>query len=364
MIQPIRVLHIVGAIYPGGMENFIMNLYEHIDRNYLQFDIVVHARKENDYAEKIEQMGGRVYVIPRLTVDPIKSLKELYNIVKKNHYPVVIRHTSNALVVLQLLVAKLAGAKTVCHSHNETDPNIFLHRLGRLFMDAAVTERVACSQKAGEWMFGKRKFRIVHNAIDIDRFTYDKEKGIKIKKEFGIDGGKVYGNVANFIPSKNHSYLLQIFKQIASIDPQARFFCVGEGGLRAEIEAEIKKLQLEDKVILTGIRNDVEEIMSCLDVLIFPSIFEGLPLTLIEAQASGLPILMSDTITQNVIVSRQLVYVESISSDPAIWAMEAKRLAYDLKQDRKCQRESIALEGYDIRQLSSWYQHYLLELAR
>lgn len=363
MAQPVRVLHIVGAIYPGGMENFIMNLYDNIDRERLQFDIAVHARKENDYVDKIERMGGRVYVLPRLTRHPVKSLKALYRIVKDNHYPVVIRHTSNALISPQLLTAKLAGAKTICHSHTETDDKKFVHKVGRLFMKAATTERFACSENAGKWMFGNNNYSIVHNAIDIDKFSYTKDKSEQIRREFQLKDAKVYGNIANLAACKNHLFLIKVFKEIAKLDDSARFFCVGEGDMRAQIEEEIEKLHMQDKVILTGIRTDVEKFMSCLDVLIFPSIYEGLPLTLVEAQAAGLPVLMSDTITSNVIVSKGLVYAKSIEADPAQWAECAMKLADKSRQNRACQRERLAQAGYDIRSLADWYQNYLLKMA-
>lgn len=363
MTEPIRVLHIVGAIYPGGMENFIMNLYSNIDRSQLQFDIAVHAHKENDYTEQIEKMGGKVFVLPRLTKNPLKSLYALYRLVKTNKYPVVIRHTSNALVAPQLLVAKMAGAKTICHSHNETDPQKLIHKICRLFLGNIADERLACSQKAGEWMFGRKKFIIIHNAIDIDKFAYSKEKEERIRKEFKLGDAKIYGHIANFIESKNHLYLLKIFKEISLLDNNAKFFCVGEGDIRPQIETEIENLNLQDKVILTGIRNDVEDFMSCFDVLIFPSIFEGLPLTLIEAQAAGLPVLMSDTITDAVIVSKDLIHTDSIQSEPHHWALNALKLSDSSKSHRECQRGSITQSGYDIKKLAVWYQNYLMEMA-
>lgn len=360
MAEPIRVLHIVGAMHPGGMENFIMNLYKKIDRNKVQFDVVVHMRLKDDYVEDIRQMGGCVYVIPRLTKEPLKNLTQLYHIVKNNHYKIVIRHTSNALVTPQLMAAKMGGAYTICHSHNETDPHSLLHRLGKLLMNVAVAERFACSEKAGYWMYGKRTFKVIHNAIDIRRYEYKQELSKKIRDEFGLEKRRVYGNIANFIASKNHYYLLKIYKEIAKLDENAKFFCVGEGSLRPEIERMIKSLGLEDKVILTGMRKDAENFMSCFDVLIFPSIFEGLPLTLIEAQAAGLPCLISDTITKEVIVSDNLVKYESIENTPAVWAKKAVNMG--ISDSRICQYNSIANAGYDMEALSHWYENYFVEL--
>ncbi len=360
MAEPMRVLHVVGAMYPGGLENFIMNLYGRMDREKIQFDFVVHARKENDYVEKIEAMGGKVYVLPRLTKSPVANLKQLRKIVKENGYKVVVRHTSNALVVPQMFVAKRAGAKVICHSHNETDPQALLHKIGRLFMSMSVTERFACSEKAGQWMYGKQDFRVIHNAIDIQNFAYRKEAADKIKEEFHLQGKKVYGHIANFIQSKNHLYLMKIYKEILKLEPDSVFFCVGEGDIRDEIEAEIKRLNLEEHVILTGIRKDVPDFMSCFDVLIFPSKFEGLPLTLIEAQAAGLPCLISDTITKDVIVTEGLVEMESIEKEPEEWAKRAIVMAAKEK-DRTCQFEQIAKHGYDVEALTKWYETYFLQ---
>lgn len=358
MNEPIRILHIVGAMYPGGMENFIMNLYRNIDRTRFQFDFVVHQQKDNDYTEEIEKLGGRVYLLPRLTRKPFSNLHRIRRLVRENHYPMVIRHTANALVAPQLLAAKSAGAVTVCHSHNETDPQLRLHRMGQKLMRRAADIRLACSEKAGRWMYGDQSFEVIHNAIDIPRFAYCESKAAKIREEFHLEGKHAYGNIANFIASKNHSYLLRIYREIIELDPDAVCFCLGEGDLRPQIEEEIKELHLEGRVILTGIRGDVPDFMSALDVLVFPSRFEGLPLTLIEAQAAGLPSLISDTITGDVIVTEGIVQQLSIELDPKEWAERAVLLAKE-QSDRTCPYESIAAAGYDIRQLVQWYQEFI-----
>lgn len=361
----IRILQIVGTMHPGGMENFIMNLYEKIDREKFQFDFVVHLRKENDHTEQIKKLGGKVYEIPRLTKDPIGSLSMLYKIVKKNKYQIVIRHTANALVAPQLLAAKLAGAKTICHSHNETDPQMTLHKIGKVLMKLVADRRLACSKKAGLWMYDKKDFKVINNAINVNKFVYCEEKAEKVRKEFGLQGKHVYGHIANFRESKNHMFLLDVYKEIAKLDDKAVFFCLGEGDLREEIENKIKELNLEDRVILTGIRHDVENFMSCMDVLIFPSFFEGLPLTLIEAQIAALPAIISDTITKDVIITDGLVTMESIKDKPQVWAKKATELLKDGKvKSRQCQREAIRKAGYDMDVLVKWYEDYFTELAK
>lgn len=361
----IRVLHMVGAMYPGGMENFIMNLYEKIDREQFQFDFIVHLQKENDYREQIAKLGGTVYELPRLTKDPIGSLKMLYQIIKKNQYKIVVRHTANALVAPQLLVAKLAGAKTICHSHNETDPQVTVHKIGKILMRFVADRRLACSEKAGKWMYDNQDFQVIHNAINVNKFVYTKEKAERIRKEFHLDGKHVYGHIANFMESKNHMFLLEVYAEIARRDDKAVLFCLGEGDLRPQIEVKIKELHLEDKVVLTGIRHDVEDFMSCMDILIFPSFFEGLPLTLIEAQIAALPAIISDKITKDVIVTEGLVTMESIQEKPEVWAVKAMEILEQSQGNlRQCQRKSIGDAGYDMDVLVKWYEEYFRTLAK
>lgn len=364
MSEPIRVLHITGAMFPGGYENFIMNLYENIDRSKIQFDMVVHARKENDYVPKIESMGGHVYELPRLTRKPFSSLYKLYKLVKKNRYTAVIRHTPNALVAPQLLISKMAGSFAICHSHSSTDIQMLPHKLGRILMPISVNDRFSCSEEATKWMFGKSKATLIHNAISLDKFAYDSEKAASVIEEFHLEGKHIFGYIANLIPSKNHVFLIDIFAEIAKKDPDAVLFCLGEGTARSDIEAAIKKHHLEDRVFLTGIRYDPQNFLSAFHVLIFPSIYEGLPLSLIEAQASGIQILMSDTITDDVIVTKGLVHKKSLSDSASLWADEALRLLEHPDADRSCQREAIADAGYDIQKLVEWFTDYIIDIDR
>lgn len=353
----IRILHVVGSMHPGGMENFIMNLYGKIDRTKFQFDVIVHMRREDDYVDRIREMGGRVYELPRLTSNPFANLRGIRRIVKENRYPLVIRHTPNALVAPQLWAAKRGGAMAVCHSHNETDPKKLLHRIGRMMMRHMKIGRFACSERAGKWMFGNRPFRIVHNAVDMERFCFSDQKRSRIRGEFSLGGRHVYGHIANFIESKNHAYLINIYAEIAKMDRDAVFVCVGDGGLRREIEAQADALGIGERVLFTGVRYDTDAWMSAMDVLIFPSLFEGLPLTLIEAQAAGLPVLLSSNVTRDVEVTQGLISWESIENDPVEWARRAVELI-QRGGDRTCQRDAIAAAGYDIRALAEWYEDY------
>ena len=382
--HPMRILHIVGAMYPGGVENFIMNLYRHIDRERFQFDFIVHQRREKDYVPEIEAMGGRVYELPRLTRHPVSNLRQITALTGQNGYPVVIRHTANALIAPQLMAAKRGGALTVCHSHSSDDPQVSLHKLGRLLLPKAADFRCACSEQAGKWMYGEKyrsvsaevssgggthqggaaalvqepgTFQVIRNAVDLDVFSYNPEKAAAIREEFHIRGRHVYGHVGNYIEVKNHPYLLKVYREIVNREPDAVCLCVGEGELRGEIETQVQELGLERNVILTGLRSDVPAVLSALDVLLFPSHFEGLPLTLIEAQTAGLPMLISDVITRDVAVTEGLVEWRPITEDPALWAERATAIANE-NRNRTCQRERIAAAGYDLKELVQWYEDF------
>lgn len=359
----IKVLHIVGSMYPGGMENFVMNVYENINKDIFHFDFAENVVKENGYDERIKELGGKVFVLPRLTKHPIKNLRMLGELVKREQYDIVVRHTSNALIAPQLWAAKKAGAITVCHSHSTTDPMKLIHYIGKFFLRFWADKCIACSLDAGKWMYGSRKFTVLKNGIDISKFSFDEKKKSDIYEEFNLYGKHVYGHIGNYLEVKNHTFLLDVFNELLKIDENAVLFCLGEGNLRPDIEKKISALGLESKVYLTGMRKDADKFMSAFDVLIFPSIFEGLPLTLIEAQISGLKILMSDTITDDVIVTDGLVHKESLNNSALMWA----KAAYEYKQhnnNRECQIDNIRKCGYDLKQLVCDYENFLSSILK
>ena len=360
----IRILHIVGSMHPGGMENFVMNLYRNINRNLIQFDFVTHMDSDPSYAREIEELGGHIYQLPRLTSDPMANLKGIKRIVKQYGYVAVVRHTPNALVIPQLFAAKAGGSVAICHSHSTSNAKMTAHRIGRLIMKHSKVERFACSEPAGRWMYGNRPFTVVHNAIDLDLFAFDSVKREQIRREFAIsDKQPVFGHIANFVACKNHSFLMKIYRDIATKLPEARFFCLGGGDLRNRIMGEAAELGIGEKVIFTGMRPDSDAFLSAMDVLVFPSIYEGLPLTLIEAQASGIPMLISDTVNHAAEVTKGLCHWESLQEYSEEWAKEAIQL-WNSNPTRSCQREALAKAGFDIRELAKWYEEYFMTLSK
>ncbi|MGN1313721.1 MAG: glycosyltransferase family 1 protein [Lachnospiraceae bacterium] len=352
-----RILHIVGAMAPGGFENFIMNIYRRLDRSQVQFDFIVHGKKDNAYDEEIEAMGGKLYYVTRKGKNPAKNFMEIRRVVRDNQYNIVCRHSDNAFTVVDLLAARMGGAKeAIMHSHSTTTGHKGIHAFFRNWMGIVPTRCFACSQEAGRWMFGKRDFLFVPNAIDTTEFSFDEGMRKKMRSRWKVEEAHVYGHVGNFVYAKNHDFLLDVFHKISESDNQAVLFLVGDGELREEIEKKIKRAGLEDRVILTGRRKDVVCFLQMFDLLLFPSIYEGLPVSLVEAQNTGLPCLISERITEEILLT-DCVRRKALEDGALAWAGEAISYLQESSSVRRYSRgEEIKAAGYGIDSLVDFYR--------
>lgn len=353
-----RVIHIVGAMAPGGFENFIMNIYRKMDRSKIQFDFIVHKKKDNAYDDEIESLGGRLFYVTRKGKNPIKNFLEIRKVIKDNKESIVCRHSDSAFTVVDLLAARLGGAKKVImHSHSTTTGNVKIHNFFRKWMGFVPTHRFACSKAAGQWMFGNLDYTFVPNAIDTSEYLYHADIRESMRKEWNVENKNVYGHVGNFVYAKNHTFLLDVFKQISLKDEKAVLFLIGEGELREEIEAKIQKLDLQDKVILTGRRKDVVRFLQMFDLFFFPSVYEGLPVSMVEAQCSGLKCLISDSITDEIMLT-DCVKQKSLNDSVEEWANTAISMLDEGKQRHRYSRqEEIIAAGYGIDELVKFYEN-------
>lgn len=352
-----RVLHIVGAMAPGGFENFIMNIYRKIDREQVQFDFIVHLKKDNAYDEEIEDLGGKLFYVTRKSKNPVKNFFEMRKVVKDNHYDIVCRHSDSAFTVVDLLAARLGGAgKTIMHSHSTTTGNVPIHKFFRTWMSVVPTHRFACSQAAGHWMFGKSDFTFVPNAIDTSEYLYHADIRESMRKEWKVENKNVYGHVGNFVYAKNHMFLLEVFQKISQRDENAVLFLIGEGDLRKEIEQKISELKLHDKVIMTGRRKDVVRFLQMFDLYLFPSVYEGLPVSMVEAQCTGLSCLISSSITDEIMLT-DCVRQKSLDDSLDDWAKAAMEMLENGKRkERYSRQEEIKKSGYGIEELVKFYE--------
>lgn len=355
----VRMLHIVGSMSPSGIGNFIMNVYRNIDRSKVQFDFIVHETREVTFEDEIRELGGRIYTVTQKAVSARKNFCEIRKVVRDNGYRIVFRHTDTATVALDLLASWLGGAKIrIAHSHSTDTPNVRMHRLFQPLLNLVCTDRFACSPKAGKWLYGDKPYRVIINAIRLDDFAYDLSRRLDIRAKEAWGDRLVIGHVGNLLPVKNHLFMLDIMKELIAIcrvrklqKPLMVF--VGDGVMRGPIEEKIGELGLEKDVQLLGVRTDTAELLQGLDVFLFPSKYEGLPIAMVEAQCAGLPCLVSDVITDDVNVTDGVVRF-SLNENPATWAEEIVRLASIRR--RRPDEKLFAEKGFDIREMVKQYE--------
>lgn len=340
-----RVLCLISGMNPGGAETFLMKLYRKIDRDLYQMDFCVNIEEEGFYDKEILTMGGRIYHIPSKSKNLIEFKKQLSNIVKNKHYEYVLRITSNSMGFMDLKIAKKAGAK-VCaaRSSNSNDGEgikvKIVHFIGKVLYKKYVDVKIAPSELAAIYTFGKKDYYnknvcILKNAVDLDVYKYSNDERIKIRRELGIsDTDVVFGHIGRFSEQKNHLFLINVFCNILKKKPNSKLVLVGTGELEQNIVNRCEYLSIINNVYFLGVRSDIPAILSAMDVFIFPSFYEGMPNTVIEAQATGLPCVISDTITRQANITG-LVEYKSLHDSVNEWADVAIGKVNRVRKDTK-----------------------------
>lgn len=352
MGEPVRIAQIAGKMNGGGVEAVIMNYYRHIDRNEVQFDFIVDADSTLVPLEEIQSMGGRVIRIPPYQ-RPIAYQLVLTNVLRENHYPIVQSHLST-MSFFSLMAANRAGTPiriSHCHTTNGNDgwKRRTLKQLLRIVSRVYPTDFFACSEYAGKWLFGARlvkagRLRLCPNAIDLNSFRYSPWIRAKKRRELGIDHNYVVGHIGRFVGPKNHSFLIDIFSEIKKKESTAVLLLVGTGPLAGSVRQKVAALECEDSVLFLGQRRDVSELYQAMDVFLLPSLYEGLPVVGVEAQAAGLPCIFSQNITEEarLLDTTKMIGLER---EAQVWAEETLLM----RQNKRTDTVSILREkGFDI----------------
>ncbi len=324
-----RLLCILSGMNVGGAETFLMKIYRQLDKTKYQMDFCINVLNKCSYEDEITAMGGKIYRIPSKSVSVKQFKKNLYEVVKSNNYNYVLRITSNTFGFMDLKIAHKAGAE-ICaaRSSNSNDggslKSRIAHKLGSILYGRYVNVKIAPSDLAAKYTFGEKAYKsglvnILHNAIDIAKYGYNSEMRVNIRSEFGMpDNTTVIGHVGRFMAQKNHGFLLEIFAEYAKFNENSVLMLVGGGELESAIREKASALGISDKIIFTGVRSDVPALLSAMDVFVFPSLYEGMPNTVIEAQATGLPCLIADTITREADITGLVHYLPL--GDAGTWA--------------------------------------------
>lgn len=327
-MEPFRVLHVFASLDRGGAETMIMNIYRNIDRTKIQFDFVVNERnKEYAYESEIKKLGGKIYKLPRFNISNYITYQKAWEKLISQHPEWTIvhgHHTSTGFIYLR--IANALNRLTIAHSHiagSEKTMKSYIKVIMRYPLRYVANHLFACSKLAAKWMYGPKgnSAKIINNAIDASQFTFDDAIRKVKRKELGLEDNFVVGHIGRFQTQKNHEYLIDIFKEVYSKNSKAILLLIGDGNLRQSIEKKVEDLGLSNNVIFTGVRTDIPDLLKVMDVFVFPSLYEGLPVTLVEAQAASLPCIVSDNITKEVGITNLVKYV-SLRSPVNNWVEE------------------------------------------
>ena len=328
MTEPIRVAHVIGNWLGGGVESVVMNYYRNIDRNKVQFDFLCSESSTDIPYEEIEKLGGRVFIVPNYA-KVFKYQKGLKKIFKATHYKIAHSHIST-MSVFPLRAAKKAGVPVrIAHSHGTTNKKEkkknLLKQVLRPFSRVYATDYMCCSELAGRWLFGDKEYDkgnvyLLNNAIDLDKFKYNESLRKEKRKELGIsDDTLIIGHVGRFVEQKNHRFLIDVFNEIHKKNSNSLLLLVGQGPLKKEIENKVEELKLNDSARFLGQRNDINELYQAFDVFLLPSLYEGLPVVGVEAQAMGLLCIFSDDMTKETKVLDTTRFI-SLNTSAEEWA--------------------------------------------
>ena len=317
----------------GGAETFLMKIYRALDRSKCQMNFAVNIKEKGFYDDEILRLGGRIYYFPSKSESFWGYVLGLKKIIQENHYESVLRITSNAMGFLDLAIAKFAGAKKcIARSSNSSDGASFFsmlaHFVGGLLFKRFVDVKIAPSTDAALYTFGKKdvssgNVSILPNGLDLNYYRFDENGRKYIRDEFGIASDCfVVGHTGRFNEQKNHLYLLDLFYKFHEKNPNSKLLLVGDGSLKEQIVAKIRKYGLDSSVVLAGVRSDMPALYSAMDVFAFPSLYEGMPNTVIEAQACGLKCVISDHITKEADVTGNVSYLPIKENDIQLWIDE------------------------------------------
>lgn len=364
MTEPIRILHVLGGVSLGGAESRIMDLYRCMERDKVQFDFLVHStdakeRKPEFYDEEIKSLGGNIYVLPKFKVyNYLSYLKAVKKFFAEHHDFHMVQGHMTSTASIYLKEAKRAGVLVVAAHARSAGVDKGIKGIITKVLRRPLLKRAdycfACSTEAGRAVFGKNwenspKAKVIPNAIDVAKFKYNREVREGVRREEELENCYVIGHVGRFHYAKNHEFLLEVFafvhEKMNKIGMNAVLMLLGEGPGMEAVKEQARTLGIEKDVLFMGNKKEIEKYYQAMDYFVFPSRFEGLPGTVVEAQAAGLRCLISDRVTGEVALS-ELVHYESIDKKPDLWA---EYILEHASYERRSMENTVKEAGFDVK---------------
>ncbi len=360
----LRILNVFAVLDRGGAETMVMNYYRNIDRSRIQFDFVVNTTRRGAYEDEIEALGGRVFRVSRFNgLNIISHMREWQNLFKDHpEWNIIHVHFFKVAGIIFPIAKKMGFKRLIVHSHIASPQYKLMATLGSFVMRSLAniyaTDRLACSADAGRYYFGERDFTVMNNAIDAGKFIFSQSVRDQKQQELHIDSNFVVGHVGRFNVQKNHTYIIDIFSEVYKCNSNSKLLLVGIGDqLQLEIESRVTDLNLSDSVIFLGSRPDIPELMQAMDVFLFPSLWEGLGIVAIEAQAAGLPTIVSDEVPDAAMIT-DLADKISLKESAGHWAKAV--LKHNNGYLRRNMYDEVSQAGYDIHDNVKWLENFYL----
>ena len=345
----IMIISTVGLTYEG-ITSFILNTIKAMDCAGLDIYIAGTIRVEESIRKQFGNLDCKIIDFPDRKKDTIRYFIELVSYIRQNQIEVVHANGNSATLAIEMLAAWIGRCKCrIAHSHNTRCNQQYTDRLLRPLFYRLYTVALACGEDAGRWMFGNHPFTVLNNGRDLEKYKYNPVMREEMRKRFDIGNVAVFGHVGGFVPQKNHEYLIKICAEIIKLIPEARFFLVGDGPLRNEIERKTEELGIKESIYFTGNIDNIDEYLQIFDVMLFPSLYEGLPLVVLEGQLAGLNCLISDSISDECLISDN-VKLFGLNKTPFEWAQLAIKL---IENDGRAEHSVLAAseakkKGFDI----------------
>lgn len=361
-MKKILVVFTTGFVPYGGLTTVMMNYFRAINHDGLHFDFACTNEPPQELIDEINSYGSHYFKLPSRSKHVLQYFCKLQKLCKG--YDIVHVHGNSSTSLIELFAAKTAGVrKRLVHNHNSVTGHRFINAVLHPFFVYSYTDAIACSKLAGNWLFGVDRFCVLRNAISVERFHPQQQARDEFRNRFGISSNDiVVGHVGKMNQQKNHTFIVDVFKAFHAKVPNSKLLLVGGGVLEGEIRAKVKSLRLDDSVIFAGLRTDIPEMMSVMDMFLFPSLWEGLPLSALEAQAAGLPVFLSDVITEEVAISKQC-YSKKLTDSAESWAELIEEKVKGMNRDSLVleNQEELTNAGYNINaEANELYQIYMI----